>query len=152
MPRILVVEDDGALRFDVVQTLLEWKFEVESAPNAVKALRIIKEWRPHLVLCDIFMPHVTGFELKRQIDKFEIPATEMRFIFMTQLHQSQIAANSIGLGSDGFVSKPLDYDELRETVVNSLRKVVGLQIDANFSGAFDTTQIRNSSEPDPEPS
>lgn len=123
MPRILVVEDDGALRFDLAQTIMEWGFETKSVPSAVRGIRLVKEWKPHLVLSDIYMPHVTGYELKQQISKLNIPATEMGFIFMTQLHQSQIDFRSSDVRADEYISKPIDYRMLRTKIEAALQRV-----------------------------
>ena len=123
MPKILVVDDDGALRFDVTQSLAKWGFETRSAPGAILALRVIKEWKPLLVLCDIYMPHVSGLELKREISKMNIPPTEMGLIFITQLHHSQIDFNNCGVDVDAFVSKPLNYEILRCKVDAALRRI-----------------------------
>lgn len=123
MPKILVVDDDGALRFDVTQSLAKWGFETRSAPGAILALRVIKEWKPLLVLCDIYMPHVSGLELKREISKMNIPPTEMGLIFITQLHHSQIDFNNCGVDADACISKPLDYEILRSKVNAALRRI-----------------------------
>jgi len=123
MPRILVVEDDGALRFDLTQTIMEWGFETKSAASAVQGLRLVKDWKPHLVLSDIFMPHVTGYELKQQIRKMNIPATEMAFIFITQLHHSQIDFSSSDVDPNEYISKPVDYRILRTKIDTALRGI-----------------------------
>lgn len=124
MPKILIVEDDGALRFDLTQSIMEWGYDTQSVPSAIRACRMVKEWRPHLVLSDIYMPHVTGYELKRQINKLNIPPTEMGFIFITQLHRSQISFNKSDVHGDEYVSKPVDYTILKckiETVLSRIR-------------------------------
>jgi DNA-binding response OmpR family regulator len=118
--RILIVEDDGVLRFDMAQTILGWGHDIRTAASALAGFRIIKDWQPHVVLSDIYMPHITGYELKRQVSKLNINKSDMAFFFITQLHKSQIDTADDALRADEYISKPVDYGNLKDKIEAAL--------------------------------
>lgn len=121
--KILIIEDDGVLRFDIAQTILGWHHDVKTATNAIAGIRIIKEWRPQLVLSDIYMPHISGYELRREVSKMNIDKSEMAFFFVTQLHRSQIAIKETCEMADDYISKPINYEGLRDKIEATLKRM-----------------------------
>lgn len=110
-PRVLLVDDEPT-NLRVLRKLLEKRgFEVATADGATEAIATARSFGPHLVLLDIMMPEVDGFEacrmLKRDPDLREIPV-----IFITALDDTDSKVTAFEAGGVDFVSKPLQPEEV----------------------------------------
>ena len=121
MERILIVEDDGVLRTDMAQEVADWGYEVRVAHSALQGFMLIESWRPHLVLSDVSMPTLSGFDLRRGVQSLGSGYTDMAFIFVTSLSARKNKALFDEAAADDCVIKPFRYDELREKVKEQLR-------------------------------
>jgi DNA-binding response OmpR family regulator len=117
--RILVV-DDLADNLFLLQTLLEAEgYAVETADSGTIALTKIERTPPDLVLLDVMMPGMNGFEVTRKIRQNE----ELPFIpilLLTAYDQTN-AAQGLNLGANDFIRKPINLDELLARVKAFLR-------------------------------
>ena len=138
MTRILVVEDDGALRNDISDRLAGWGHEVKTAADGHHGFEAISEWQPDLVLSDINMPNENGFELVDRIKKLGPDYADMAFIFVTSLSGSKQIVSGIESGADDYITKPIDYDLLRAKINSHLRKT------ENLASKFALDQFANS--------
>ena len=106
LTRLLVVDDDRALR-DIIRMFFSRKgFEIEEASNGVEGIARFKEFHPHIILTDLSMPVMDGEEMIRQIRKSN---TKGSFIVMTA-GGDQIAdpeAHAEAMGVDAVLLKPL---------------------------------------------
>jgi two-component system OmpR family response regulator len=121
--RILVVDDEESIR-DVAGTSLELAgFEVRTAADGYAALRAIDDFAPHLVLLDVNMPGVDGFEVVRRI-RAAGHATPV--VFLTARDGVDDAVSGFGAGGDDYVTKPFHLKVLLARVEAVLRRVGGV--------------------------
>ena len=120
---MLVVEDDEAIRRLVSMTLFEHGYEVLSAANGAVALERVREHQPDVILLDMNMPIMDGWEFSRRYRELKVPETSTGtgarhtaapVIVMTAAVAAQARAEQIG--ADDYVAKPFDLDELIEVV------------------------------------
>ncbi len=120
LPVILVV-DDNAQNLELIQAYLE---DVEcrtvAARDGVEALDLVARTKPDLVLLDVMMPKMSGFEVCRRLKKD--PATnDIPVIMVTALNEFGDIERGIDSGTDDFVSKPVNRLELLTRVKTMLR-------------------------------
>ena len=118
MMKILVVEDERLLA-DSLQTLLTGRgFSVDTANDGLTGLEYAKTDVYDLVILDVMMPGLDGFELVRQIR----PDFDGPIIFLTARVAEEDAVAGYGLGADDYVRKPFGAAELRAKVAAHLRR------------------------------
>ncbi len=109
MAKVLVVEDDKNLNSLIKTYLLNAGYEVVSAFDGLEAISVFEENKIDLVLSDIMMPYLDGFELAKKlriIDEF-IP-----IVFMTARDDKPSKQFGYQIGVDDYITKPFDLDEL----------------------------------------
>lgn len=104
MKTILVVDDEPTIRLLVAASLADGDYRVVEAGDGLQALELVREERPDLVLLDIVLPKVDGFEVCRRL-KEEI-APELPVILLTGFDQQPHRERARLVGADGFVAKP----------------------------------------------
>ena len=118
MMKILVVEDERLLA-DSLQTLLTGRgFSVDTANDGLTGLEYAKTDVYDLVILDVMMPGLDGFELVRQIR----PDFDGPIVFLTARVAEEDAVAAYGLGADDYVRKPFGAAELRAKVAAHLRR------------------------------
>jgi signal transduction histidine kinase len=103
-PRIVVVEDEDDLRQFIVNVLTP-QFEVNAAADGARALALIKDQRPDLVLSDIMMPDMSGYDLCRAV-KADPQLRRVIMILLTARGENETALEGFAAGADDFVPKP----------------------------------------------
>ncbi len=121
MTRILVIEDEKKLRDNIVELLFNENYEVDSAENGALGIKKVNEKKPDLIICDIMMPEMNGYEVLKELQKDIINAT-IPFIFLTAKVEMSDLRNGMNLGADDYLFKPFDMEELLSTVETRLRK------------------------------
>jgi CheY-like chemotaxis protein len=117
--RILIV-DDVADNVLLLQTILEAEgYQVETATSGRAALMMLQQAEYNLVLLDVMMPDMSGFEVTQQIRQNYRLATLP--ILLITAHDRTTAHQGLNLGADDFVSKPVDFDQLLTKVEKSLQ-------------------------------
>jgi CheY-like chemotaxis protein len=121
-PRILVADDDPViLRLLQVNFRLEG-YEVETAPHGEEALKKAREFLPDLILLDVMMPGLDGWEVCRQLK--DNPATaDIPVIFLSARAQDEDRRRGYALGVVEYVTKPFDPGQLVETVQRALATI-----------------------------
>uniref|UniRef100_A0A7C4Y514 Response regulator n=1 Tax=candidate division WOR-3 bacterium TaxID=2052148 RepID=A0A7C4Y514_UNCW3 len=116
---ILVVEDHKTLRLMIVKGLKKEGFEVVEAENGKQALEIIEKMEPELIISDVRMPEMDGFEfISRLREKNRI----IPFIFLTVLDDIDDYKKGYKLGADSYITKPFEMKELIEKIRMKLQK------------------------------
>ena len=111
--KILVVDDDAAIR-EVLRIRLEsWGCQVEQAADAGQAQELIRTYNPALVISDVVMPEISGIELLRSLVADDPART---IVLMTAHGTVDIAVEAIKQGAHDFLTKPLDYSKLKAIV------------------------------------
>jgi DNA-binding response OmpR family regulator len=110
--KILCVEDDCESAALIREELLERGFRVAVAHDGEEGLAaIVREW-PDLVLCDIRMPGISGFEVLRRLRERAPPLNRVRFVFISGWSGRDVEFEARRLGADNYVIKPIDFDTL----------------------------------------
>ncbi len=119
MSKILVVEDESAIRRVLVKILSEESdsYQVEEAEDGLKGMETIKKNDYDLVLCDIKMPKMDGVEVLEAARKIK---PEIPFIMISGHGDLDTAVNTMRLGAFDYISKPPDLNRLLTTVRNAL--------------------------------
>jgi DNA-binding NtrC family response regulator len=123
-PKVLVVDDEEALRFLLASELEAESFEVQSAGDGDEAIELVRGMterseRFDIVLLDIKMPRVDGFEVLKYV-KGNAPETKV--IMLTAYADVKNAIESLRLGASDFVSKPYDLDDILTSINRALGK------------------------------
>lgn len=113
MARILHIDDQDHYRADLCFVLEEeGGFETLNACNAIEALDLIQNEKPDLILCDVKMPGISGFELIRQVKLLSGECSKIPFIFLTGLTDKNDIIKGTTLGPDDYLIKPVELDVL----------------------------------------
>ncbi len=120
LPRILIVDDNAQNAELVEEHLSDGNYELRTAYDGEQALQLVRSWHPDLVLLDIMMPRISGFEVCKQIRAD--PATADTLVLMiTALDQPSDIDRAVEAGAHEFVSKPISKAELLLRVRSLLR-------------------------------
>jgi len=120
MKIILIIEDNPEIRENMTELLELNDFKVVSAMNGAEGISIAKEIKPDLILCDIMMPVVNGYEVLRQL-KTNPPTAEIPFIYVTASAEKTEVKIGMDLGADGYIRKPFETSELMYTIKTCLK-------------------------------
>jgi len=120
---ILVIEDENTLRQDIVEELQEAGYHTLAAKNGHSALEILNTAKPDLLLCDITMPGLDGYEVLKTLREQYPDLSTTPFVFLTALSDPQEVIEGKLLGADDYLVKPVDYDLMLATVSARLRQV-----------------------------
>lgn len=118
--RILIVDDELAARTGLAVLLRREGYEVYEASDGPSALGACASFRPDLVLLDILMPGMSGFEVCRRIKA--TPETRLTpVVLITGLSATEDRIQGINAGAEDFLSKPIDFNELLARVRSLVR-------------------------------
>ena len=117
---ILVVDDDRFANTLVQFVLSKEGYEVETADNPRGALQMIQKREPDLLILDVTMPYISGFEFsaKLRAEGYEIP-----LIFMTAQDTIEAKLQGFHIGADDYICKPYNHQELVARVQAVLRRI-----------------------------
>src|ERR1700738_870395 len=110
--KILCIEDDRETAALIPEELLDRGYEVSVAHDGREGLSAILRVMPDLVLSDISMPAMSGFELLERLIALAPRFAKMPFVFLTALTDRDNELKSRQLGAGDYVTKPIDFDRL----------------------------------------
>jgi two-component system KDP operon response regulator KdpE len=117
--KILIVDDEPGLR-DLVRINLEHEgFEVVQAENGIQGLAAVREEHPDLVIMDVMMPEMDGWEACKRLREF----SQVPVLMLTARVQSQDIVTGLNSGADDYLLKPFNMDELMARVRALLRRI-----------------------------
>jgi len=118
---ILIVEDDKFLRELIAQKLIKEGYEISKATDGEQGIKKIKEERPDLVLLDLILPGIDGFEVLTRI-KTDPALAQIPVIILSNLGQSEDVDRCLKLGATDYLIKAhFTPDEIIEKVKNALK-------------------------------
>lgn len=125
MKKILVIEDDQNIRESIVDLLETSNFEVIAGANGKEGLELALAHVPDLILCDVMMPIMDGYEVVAAVRKERLLA-EVPFIFLSAKSQKSDMRKGMDLGADDYLTKPFKAQELFDAVETRIwRKEAG---------------------------
>lgn len=117
----LLMVDDVPLNLLVVTKMLSrFNFRIRTAANGIEALQKVAEEKPDLILLDILMPQMDGFEVLRRLRSD--PATaDLRVVILSALNTTEDIVKGFNLGANDFITKPIIMEKLISSVSDQLR-------------------------------
>jgi len=126
--RILCIEDDRETAGIIAEELLDIGYEVDIAYDGHQGLLAILKSAPDLVISDISMPVMSGFELLERLTTLAPRFSKMPFVFLTALVDRDNELRGRQLGADDYVTKPIDFEILATIVAARLAGVARTEI------------------------
>lgn len=123
--RILLVEDEAAIRGNLREMLEAEEFEVREASDGVEGAQAIQEDPPDLVVCDVMMPGMDGFQLLARIRADE-STHHVPFLFLTARADRSSLRKGMELGAEDYLTKPFSRVELLAAVRTRLSRAESL--------------------------
>lgn len=121
MKKILVIEDDAAVRSNILDLLEAEDFEAVGAENGFMGAMWAQEYLPDLIICDVMMPEVDGYEVLSALR--QVPATAaIPFIFLTAMVDKADIRQGMNLGADDYLTKPFTRAEILGAVTSRFSK------------------------------
>lgn len=135
MKKILIIEDNTAVRENLAEILELSDYEVSAAENGKKGVELAKLKRPDLIICDIMMPDLDGYGVLRILSKKPETAT-VPFIFLTAKTEKGDMRKAMNLGADDYITKPFEEDDLLQAIETRLKKseFLSRDFDASLDG------------------
>ncbi|MGD0968181.1 MAG: response regulator [Candidatus Aquilonibacter sp.] len=129
--RVLVVDDDRNLR-KIISTNLELAgFAVETASDGAEALSMIENLQPDIVLLDLMMPYMDGYEVAKRIRNHQNPSiANVPIIILTAKGETEDKLRGFEAGADDYITKPFGPQELLARVRAKIRRV---EVDSSLS-------------------
>jgi type II secretory ATPase GspE/PulE/Tfp pilus assembly ATPase PilB-like protein/CheY-like chemotaxis protein len=127
MPQILIVDDDPAIRTIVAKSLEQLPFKVgtEVATNGLEAVDIASRDHPDLIVLDVMMPEMDGFEVCQKL-RSQVETAFIPIMMLTANPSEEGRIRGYMVGSDDYVSKPFNVAELNARVTRLLRRAYGI--------------------------
>ena len=111
--RVLVVEDEDNIAIALNYLLTREGYAPDRIANGGEALARIRATRPDLVLLDVMLPEVSGYEICQEI-RLDPALAAVKILMMTARGSAIERKKGLALGADGFISKPFELAELRK--------------------------------------
>jgi two-component system OmpR family response regulator len=128
--RILIADDEKKISEMIRDYLQAVGFEVEEAANGLKAIELLESFKPHLVVLDVMMPGLDGFDVVRRIRE----ESDTPVILLTARAAEQDKLIGLELGADDYMTKPFSMKELAARIRAVLRRSSGSALgDAGIS-------------------
>lgn len=128
--KILLVEDDDALRFIVKDNLEQHHYKVETAEDGEKAIELFKQNEFDLIILDVMLPKVDGFQVAKTI---RAKNEQIPIIFLTARSMTEDKITGLTLGGDDYIPKPFSMEELLLKIRIFLRRSQSAVVSASLS-------------------
>jgi two-component system OmpR family response regulator len=125
-PLVLVVDDEEHITELLSMGLAMNGFDVQRASTGRAALQAIDAHKPDLVVLDVMLPDLDGFDVTKRIRQTEGPGQRLPVIFLTARDTTADKVAGLRLGSDDYMTKPFSVEELVERVKAVLRRSAGI--------------------------
>ena len=119
----VLVVDDVPLNLKLVTKMLaRFEFRIRTAANGLQALDAVKEELPDLILLNILMPAMDGFEVLK-ILRAKLPTEKVRVVILSALNSNEDIVKGYNLGANDFITKPIIMEKLLNCVATQLQLV-----------------------------
>ncbi|HEY0455719.1 MAG TPA: response regulator, partial [Verrucomicrobiae bacterium] len=124
--KVLVIDDTQDIRMIISEFLSLYGFTTLTAEDGDTGIQIAREERPDLIICDITMPKVNGYDTLKALRQYE-PTATIPFIFLSGATDKPNVRKGMELGADDYLTKPFTHKELMAAVNARLEKQAELQ-------------------------
>lgn len=138
-PRVMIIDDEPDVAL-LIEKILHYTYETLSSTHSVEALQRIVEAQPDIIMLDVEMPNLSGYQLS-QLLKLNPALRQIRIVFVSSRDQPREVDYGFKLGAAGYVTKPFTAEELLEAV----QRVVGDPEFSVRSKKWPIDQVRQSS-------
>ena len=122
----ILIADDVMLNIVLVKKVLSSRpYQIRTASNGQQTLQAIVEEQPDLLLLDLMMPGIDGFEVIRKIRAGECGNPKMRIVILSALSREEDKVKCLNLGANGYITKPILLPLLLEMVNEQIEAIVG---------------------------
>jgi two-component system, sensor histidine kinase and response regulator len=115
MAKILVIEDEAAIRNDLAELLTFEGYTVTSAPNGKEGVELALQFKPDMIICDLRMPELDGFGVLKAI-RGNPETANMIFAVLSAYASDMDVENSMALGANAYLKKPIAVEDLLATI------------------------------------
>lgn len=130
MNNILVIDDKEEIRYLIKAVLTNYGFTILEASNGQIGMTMLRDQQPDLVICDVNMPGMDGYETLSAVRDSSTTA-QIPFILMTGLVSRDGFRRGMVCGADDYLVKPFTPDELVEAVMSRLARQTDIQMAAD---------------------
>jgi len=121
MKRVLIIEDDTALRENTAELLELANYEVTAAPNGRVGIAYAKASPPDVIVCDIMMPEVDGYGVLEALSN-DTTTSHIPFIFLSAKTEHKEIRKGMDMGADDYLTKPFEEEELISAIESRIAK------------------------------
>ena len=122
--KVLIVDDEPNIVLSLEFLMTNNGYAVAVAANGEEALRMAASFRPHLVLLDVMMPAINGFEVCRRL-RADLSQQQLKILLLTARGRASEVERGLSVGADGYITKPFATRELVAKVRELLRGASG---------------------------
>jgi len=115
MKKVLIIEDNKDIRENIDELLQLSNFEVVTANNGQEGVEVIQKEKPDLILCDVHMPVMNGYQVLEAV-KSKPETAKIPFVFITSSSQKKAIEKGVLSGADSYLVKPFQMEELQGTI------------------------------------
>ena len=126
MKKILIIEDHADVRENTADLLELNGYRVASSADGPSGLELAQKFQPDLIICDIMMPGMDGYEVLKTLQK-DAATGRIPFIFLTAKTEKEDLRRGMNMGADDYLTKPFEEVELLEAIEARLKKHSFLQ-------------------------
>ena len=126
MYKLLIIEDEEDIRENIKEVFELSGNEVHTAVNGLEGIKLVEKIKPDLILCDITMPIIDGFQVKKTLSEKK-QTSFIPFIFLTAKADILSIREGMNLGADDYIVKPIRAKELVAAVNNRLQRISELK-------------------------
>ncbi len=120
-PSRVLIADDHIQNCELIEACLaDEDYEIRMACDGQETLDVVADWKPHLILLDIMMPRLSGYEVCEKL-KQDDTTKSIPILMITALNEMGDIEKAVVAGCDDFLSKPVNQLELRTRVKSLLR-------------------------------
>lgn len=121
MKKILIIEDEPEMRRNIAALLRFRDYEPLAAENGNRGLELARRERPDLILCDVTMPELDGYEVLRRL-RADAALALIPFIFLTAKGEKDDLRSGMNLGADDYLTKPVGNVDLVRAIETRLQR------------------------------
>lgn len=119
--QLLVIEDVAQIRENLAELLTANGYDVRTAEDGIQGIHEAKEWHPSLIVCDIMMANMDGYQVLEAI-RANPDIAHIPFIFLTAKVDMMDLRQGMGLGADDYLTKPFQVNDLLNAIDSRLKR------------------------------